>query len=244
MRRPTDLPRPDGDRAWVEARVLRGGDLLLYGRLQQEFEALEPGVLWKEIRSAAEPYLEGGDGRTRALHACIDRTLEALIARDARFGYPPPFCHKGCANCCHELVYCTPEEAAGIVSFCRERGLSIDRARLRRQLDHIGFDSDGNHTGETTWNDQAAEDQACVFLSPVDRTCLVWPVRPSVCRVHLAEGTDRFCAPHNGQENPNAQGIDYIELDFLLSAVFTLHRDTIRKTMGRLLLDLGAGECR
>jgi hypothetical protein len=41
--------------------------------------------------------------------------------------------------------------------------------------------------------------------------------------------------------NPKALGISYIELSYILSAIFTIHRDSIRKTMGRLLLDLKAG---
>jgi hypothetical protein len=44
--------------------------------------------------------------------------------------------------------------------------------------------------------------------------------------------------PHNGQINPKACGINYIELSYILSAIFTIHRDSIKKTMGRLLLNL------
>lgn len=235
------VPGPDPHRAWVERHVIGEGDLLLYGRLEYELEELDPEGFWEALREAAEPYVEGGPGRTQALHTRIDRTLEALVARDQRFGYPPPFCHKGCANCCHEMVYCTPEEAEGILTFCLEQGLVIDHAKLARQLAYVAFDAAGNHTGATTWNDQPLEDQSCVFLSPTERACTIWPVRPAVCRVHLAEGTDAFCRPHNGVENPEARGIDYIELDYLLSAVFTVHRRTIRRTMGRLLLDLANG---
>jgi hypothetical protein len=56
--------------------------------------------------------------------------------------------------------------------------------------------------------------------------------------VHLAERTDEYCMPHNGQINPKACGINYIELSYILSAIFTIHRDSIKKTMGRLLLNL------
>ncbi len=75
-------------------------------------------------------------------------------------------------------------------------------------------------------------------LDKADGSCAIWPARPLVCRVHLAERTDEYCMPHNGQENPKAYGINYIELSYILSAIFTIHRDSIKKTMGRLLLEL------
>ncbi len=232
--------RPPGnpDRAWLEARLPRAADLLVYGRLADELDELAPETLWRELRAAAEPYLAGGPERTASLHRRVDALLDALTARDQRFGYPPPFCHKGCCNCCHEVVYCTSEEAAGIHRHCRAAGIAIDYPRLERQLRHLETDADQDHTGATTWNDQPGPDQACAFLDPRDGSCTIWPVRPLVCRVHLAEETDAHCRPHNGREDPAAKGISYLEVSYLLSAVFTIHRDSIRKTLGRLLLDL------
>ena len=235
-------PDPDENRRWLQEHVLGEGDLLLYGRLSEEFQDLPAETLWRELRTAAERYLAGGPDRAEACHRLMDATQEALIARDQRFGYPPPFCHKGCCNCCHELVYCTSEEARLIHGHCRAAGIAIDRAKLERQLRHVETDEHLDHTGATTWNDQPAADQACVFLDPADGSCAIWPVRPMVCRAHLAEGTDAHCRPHNGQVDPEAIGIDYPELGYILSAVFTIHRDSIKQTMGRLLLELSREE--
>jgi len=231
----------NGDRAWMEEHVLGTRDLLLYGRLLEELDQIPAEEIWKELRAAAEPYLASGPDRTAILHEQVDALIEALVARDQRFGYPPPFCHKGCSNCCHELVYCTDEEARAIHDHCLTAGIAIDQARIVRQLRHVATDERLDHTGATTWNDQPEADQACVFLDPADGACTIWPVRPLVCRAHLAEQTDQHCRPHNGQVNPKALGISYIELSYILSAIFTIHRDSIRKTMGRLLLDLKAG---
>jgi len=63
-------------------------------------------------------------------------------------------------------------------------------------------------------------------------------VRPLVCRAQLAEGTDAHCRPRNGVPDPEAVAISYPEVDCQISAVFTIHRDSVKKTMGRLLLDL------
>ena len=229
-------PAPAGDRRWVEEQLLGAGDLLVYGRLAEELEETPPAEIWKQLRAIAEPYLAGGADRTERIHQLVDETIDALVARDQRFGYPPPFCHKGCCNCCHELVYCTADEARLIHDHCQATGLAIDLAKLERQLRHVATDAQGDHTGATTWNDQEEADQACVFLDPQTGACRIWPVRPMVCRVHLAEGTDAHCRPHNGQVDPEVRGIDYLELSYILTALFTIHRDSIKKTMGRLLL--------
>jgi Fe-S-cluster containining protein len=235
---PARTAAKDPNRAWVEAQVLGDGDLLAYGRLAEEIDDLAPEVLWQELRAAAERYLAGGPERTTQSHQRVDATLEALIARDQRFGYPPPFCHKGCSNCCHELVYCTSEEALGIHRHCQAAGIAIDHGKLRRQLRYLETDAQGDHTGVTRWNDQDPADQSCVFLDPADGSCRIWQVRPLVCRVHLAEHSDRHCRPHNGVENPEARAISYLEVGYILSAIFTIHQDSIKRTMGRLLLDL------
>jgi Fe-S-cluster containining protein len=227
----------NADRKWVETHILHDGDIQFYGNLLREIEGIGADAFWKEFRRIAQEYLTAGHQGTQMFHALVDATIERLVERDRRYGYPPPFCHKGCDNCCHELVYCTSAEAKGIQEFCQLKSIPIDHEKLQRQLDSVVFDSAGNHSGATTWNDQPRGDQSCIFLDPQEKCCQIWPVRPLVCRVHLAEGSDEFCTPHNGQENAQAKGINYVELSYILSVVFTLHQDSIRKTMGRLLLN-------
>jgi Fe-S-cluster containining protein len=227
----------NSERQWVEEHVLKGGDLLAYGRLLDELEQLSPDELWRELRTAASAYLADGDERTRLVHQRVDNLIDALTARDQRYGYPPPYCHRGCANCCHEVVYCTADEARGIHQHCAQEGIPIAYAKLLRQLEHVAADTNLDHTGVTTWSEQAQADQSCIFLAE-DLSCVIWPVRPLVCRTHLAEQTDRHCRPYNGVADPEAIGINYLEVSYILSAVFTLHRDSIRKSLGRLLLEL------
>lgn len=224
-------------RKWVEDHVMGDGDMLFYGNLYDELEEAGADVFWEELKRAAAPYAAGGGDRARAAQARVDDIIRTLLARDARFGYPAPFCHKGCANCCRQLVYCTGEEARAIHAHCREHGIAIDYARLERQLRYVDFDAAGDHTGATTWDDQPDADRSCAFLGP-DRSCAIWLVRPLVCRAQLAEGTDAHCAPHNGVPDPEAAGISYVEVNYLISAIFTIHRASVKKTLGRLLLDL------
>lgn len=226
------------DRAWVHEHVLGEGGMQLYGCLSQLYEEIAPEEFWPKLRRVAEIYLSAGPERARITQEMVDTQIEALVARDVRYGYAAPFCHEGCCACCHEPVYCTDEEARLLQTFCAERGLVIDGDKLRRQLSFLGLDEEGLHTGESRWNDQPRADQSCVFLDAAKGSCRVWPVRPLVCRAHLAEGSSEFCAPHNGEINARASGIDYIELSYILSVVFTLHRNSIRKTLGGLLLEL------
>jgi hypothetical protein len=228
----------NADRRWMEDHVTQNGDMLLYGNLHDEMDTISSDVIWKEFRRIAEAYLGGGNDRTRILHEMVDQTIESLIERDKRFGYAPPFCHKGCCHCCHELVYCTSEEAACIHEYCVKNDFEIDYGKLLRQLDYIEFDNSMDHTGVTTLNDQNKDDHSFIFLNRIDKCCTIWAVRPLVFRAHLAEDTNEYCAPHNGVENPNSRGINYIELSYILSVIFTIHRDSIKRTMGRLLLDL------
>jgi Fe-S-cluster containining protein len=202
----------------------------------EDLEELDPATFWGDFRRLAEAYLGHGPGRTQAWHERIDRLLEQLIERDQRYGYPPPFCSKGCCNCCHEPVYCTGEEAGEILEHCRREGIAIDAAKLERQLAWLEVDGARDHTGTTRWNDQPEADQSCVFLDPAEGACRIWQVRPFVCRVHLAEGTGDYCRPRNGVPDPRARGISYPEWSYVLSVIFTIHQDSIRKSLGRLLL--------
>ncbi len=223
------------DQKWVEKEVLQGKDILFYGTLAEDFSNIPPEEFWKEFRTQLENYLKTPNNRSDIFHQLIDQKLEELIARDKRYGYPPPYCHKGCANCCHEIVYCTSEEAELILKYCQENKIEIDYQKIERQLKTVEFDDEGNHSGITTWNDQSEEDQACIFLNPQEKSCKIWAVRPFVCRVHLAEETDLYCRPYNGDPHPQAKGISYPEWSYILSAIFTIHQDSIKKTMVQLL---------
>lgn len=226
------------DQEWLEKNILKGGDLFFYGNLYDEVSNISAEVFWKELRTISENYLAAGKERSQIFHQIIDEKLAALIERDKRYGYPPPYCHKGCCNCCHEVIYCTDEEAEAIHKYCQENKISIDYEKIKRQLTHIEVDQKNDHTGITTWNDQKEEDQSCVFLDKTDGACKVWQERPFVCRVHLAEKTNQYCRPHNGEANPNACGINYPEWSYILTSIFTIHKESIKKTMGRLLFTL------
>ncbi len=225
------------NKQWVETNVLNNGNFIFYGTLYNELPHISSATFWGEIRKIAEQYLFAKTNRTVIFHERINEQLDSLVKKEVAQGYPPPFCHKGCCNCCYEPVLCTDEEAREITVFCNENDIQIDYDKVKRQLEYIVVDDDYNFTGETNWSTQHEDDQACVFLNQQDNSCRIWQVRPFVCRVHLAEETDRYCRPHNGIPNQNAKAINYLEWSYILTTIFTIHKDSISKTMGRLLLN-------
>lgn len=230
-------PSLNPDQDWMEKHILKGGDIFFYGSLYEEMKTIPLEEFWRKFREVSESYLKAGENRSQIFHELINKQLDALIERDKRFGHPAPFCHKGCCDCCHEVIYCTDEEAQLIKSYCQEKGIEIDAEKIKRQLKYVELDENLDHTGVTTWNDQKLEDQSCVFLDKTNGACKIWDVRPFVCRVHLAEDTNKYCKPHNGLTNPLARGINYPEWSYVLTAIFTIHKNSIKKTLGRLLLD-------
>lgn len=221
----------------MDINILQGRYPDLYGFLILMDHKIPAEEIWDQLKLWSEQYLEFGENRTRICHRIIDKIIEYQMEIDRQDGYPPCFCHKGCSNCCYQPVACTDEEAKLIYKYCAENKIEIDFDKIERQRKFIEFDSSNNFTGRTNWDDQPEGDQACIFLNKDDQTCVIWDVRPFVCRVHLAEKTDIYCRSINGVPNPEAIGIHYPECSYILSAIFSIHHDSIGKMMGQLLLD-------
>ena len=193
---------------WMDKKILKGRYPDLYGFLILVDHNIPAEEIWDQLRFWSEQYIDFGEDRTRLCHRIIDETIEYQAEADRREGFRPAFCHKGCSNCCYQPVACTDEEARLIYRFCSEYEIDIDYKKLERQQAFIEFDSDNNFTGRTTWNNQPEEDQACVFLDRLDETCRIWQMRPFVCRVHLAEKTDRHC---RSQKLPSVLRFHFME---------------------------------
>jgi hypothetical protein len=222
---------------WMDKNILKGRYPDLYGFLVLVDHNIPAEEIWNQLQFWSEQYLDFGENRTRICHKIIDETIENQVEIDIQGGFRSYYCHKGCSNCCYQPVACTDEEAQFIFKYCMENKIHINFKKLEIQQRYMKFDSCNNFTGITTWNDQVEEDQACIFLDTNDAICKIWEVRPFVCRVHLAEKTDKFCKSFNGVPDPNACGIHYPVCSYILSTIFTIHHDSIGKMMNRLLLN-------
>lgn len=223
---------------WMDKNILKGRYPDLYGFLILVDHDIPAAEIWDRLRFWSEQYLQFEGNRTGEFQRIIDREIVSGIEKDVGEGFRPPFCHKGCSGCCYQPVACTDEEAELIYKYCADNAIRIDFNRLERQCKFMEFDPCNNFTGVTTWDDQAGEDSACVFLDKSAETCMIWEVRPFVCRVHLAEKTNMYCRSIDGVPDSRAAGIHYPECSYILSSIFTIHHDSIGKMMGRLLLDL------
>jgi Fe-S-cluster containining protein len=222
---------------WMDKNILKGDYPNLYGYLILVGHEIPPDEIWNQLRFWSEEYLSFGENRTQICHRIIDEAIEYQVELDKQEGYRPYFCSRGCSNCCYQPVACTDEEAQLIYRYCSDNNITIDFEKIERQQKYIKFDSNNNFYGRTTWDDQPAEDQSCIFLNKNDQSCIIWSVRPFVCRVHLAEKTDEFCRSVNGVPNPQASGIHYPITSYILSSIFTIHSDSVGKMMGRLLMN-------
>ncbi|HNX58249.1 MAG TPA: SEC-C metal-binding domain-containing protein [Spirochaetota bacterium] len=223
---------------WMDENVLHGRYPDLHGFLVLVDHDIPADEIWDQLAYWSRRYLECSVDRSRHFHEIIDEMIERQMRLDIDEGFAPAFCHKGCSRCCYQPVACTDDEARLISEFCLDRGIAIDYDRILRQSSHIIFDNDDNFTGETTWDDQPASDRGCVFLDEKDGSCTIWEVRPFVCRVHLAAETDTYCGTNNGAVDSRAEGIHYSDCSYLLSAVFSIHHDSIGRMMNRLLSDI------
>ena len=226
----------------MDTRVLKGRYPDLYGFLVLVDHEIPASEIWNRLKFWTECYLEAGEDRTVHFHRLFDEEVARLLEADRREGYPPPFCRRGCSNCCCQPVACTDEEARLIHAYCAEHEVPIDYAKLERQLRFMEFDRNDDFTGAPSWDDQPEGDRRCVFLHPDESYCMIWEARPFVCRNQLAEATDEFCAPKRGTPDPRAVAIQYAECSYILSAVFTVHHGSAGKMMARLLPDLKCGE--
>lgn len=220
---------------WMDERILNGRYPDLYGFLILVDHDVAPDEIWEQLKYWSERYIDCTVDRSRKFHRIIDEAIEHQSDIDRADGYPSYFCHKGCSKCCYQPVACTDDEAQLINEFCAEHGIPVDHDKLERQRQFMEFDSDGNFTGNMTWDNQPEEDRACVFLDESAHTCMIWEVRPFVCRVHLAEETDMYCRSTNGVIDTRARGIHYPICSYILSAVFTIHHDSVGKMLHNLL---------
>jgi Fe-S-cluster containining protein len=125
-------------------------------------------------------------GIAAGIHDIVDRDIGDTMRSQQGANVT---CRKGCSHCCHMHVGITRPEAALLLAYAEDQGVTIDWDRVRRQSKF----SDPNEWVER----QPFEDTACVFLG-ADGTCQVYEHRPTACRKHLALSDPALCDLKNG----------------------------------------------
>jgi len=154
------------------------------------------------------------------LHSVIDDRIADMRAKSVMGRHIQ--CRKGCAACCHMSVDVFPQEAALLHRIAQEKGIKLDRDKLKRQAEK----------DSATWRHLAPEDQACPFLSE-DRACRVHEHRPAACRKHHVKTDPDLC---DSMKHPGAQvGMVFdIEAEIIASAAMTTYGVG---TMAQMLLE-------
>ncbi|HPR31524.1 MAG TPA: hypothetical protein PLK12_05500 [Prolixibacteraceae bacterium] len=140
----------------------------------------------------------------------MDQQLEANIIQKFRNIYREadsvmqtlrPVCRKGCSWCCYQLIELLNWEAPILIDYLKKNKHRPIFAEVRNNLSewfrfcHHTCASQSELTLDEAFQhlpaEQARKRIPCPFL--VDRCCVVYPVRPLSCRLHISRISSRIC---------------------------------------------------
>jgi len=139
----------------------------------------------------------------------ITRAYQIIDALAAEVG-KVALCKQGCSHCCYQSVLIPLWEARRIAKFSG------------RKINHIaGFGHD-NDTPEQLRDRHCGT--SCPFLT--NGNCMVYPVRPFVCRLHLSVDNDVFVCDIQGNPGAPVAYYDFEGWKKLMTMMF-LQKSTI-----------------
>ncbi len=169
-------------------------------RLQRVALALADAITAREEgKTVRLPVLQRSDaaGLTHIMHAQLD---EAIADRDTQLGSRLA-CHKGCDACCRAAVVVTEGEAIAVAEYLKEPAHAAARARFEHAYptwrDSVGELVD-NASDDPAWADEVRKRDAMCALNH-EGACMVYPVRPSLCRKVHALDTNQYCNDLTGE---------------------------------------------
>jgi Fe-S-cluster containining protein len=139
--------------------------------------------------------------------ACYDRLIDFVLSYTGTV--PRIQCHKGCCNCCVDLVRgITAPEIINIYHFVRpwpdvreifeylrdlaERFMEMLASRLRRGEQEFGGEDPRVQEAHVEFN---RLNQPCAFLDRQTGCCRIYPVRPIACRYFFSLDPPEMCTP-------------------------------------------------
>lgn len=134
--------------------------------------------------------------RLTLLHDQVDGMVEDRIRNTKMPEGLSVSCRKGCAHCCELLTTIAPYEAIPMVEYFVNRyGFAAFQAlkpRIFEQSKRLLEDDCGV---DSWWEER----RTCVFLD-ADKTCSVYPVRPSSCRTLVVVTPAEQCGTRGGNQ--------------------------------------------
>ena len=144
----------------------------------------------------------------------IDESIEETIIEKIS-------CKKGCFFCCRTNVVVTDDEAALLLAYAKDEGITIDWDLVERQSKH----------DHKSWKDQPLADQRCPFLSDKGE-CKVYEFRPSVCRKLFVTTEPKYCDTEKFP-GKKVKRLTITDPEIIVSAIWNA---TECGTMGKMLM--------
>lgn len=166
-------------------------------RLQRVALALADAITAREEgKQVRLPVLQRSDaaGLTSIMHAQLD---DVIAQRDAYLG-DRLACRKGCDACCRAAVVVTEGEAIAVAEWLSQPEHADARARFEHAYpkwrDALGelVDRPVDDQEDLAWSAAVRERDVMCALNH-EGACLVYPVRPSLCRKAHALDTSEHC---------------------------------------------------
>lgn len=125
---------------------------------------------------------------------------------------------KGCSFCCHIQVVCTMAEAKTIVEYCKQKGIAIDKQKIKKQ----------SKINKEDW--LFSTHKRCAFLDD-QGSCKIYDVRPIACRIHNSVSPVEMC---DTDKSVSANVASYVEAN-VYSATAALAEETGIDSMTKLI---------
>lgn len=141
------------------------------------------------------------------------KAIDELNSREIGKLKRPLSCKKGCSSCCCIAVTCTNPEAKLALDTAKEKGLVIDKTRLKQQF-IMGQD-------DTSFVNMDPDVKPCVFLQD-NGECGIYEVRPMSCRNYFVVSDPFLC---NTDLNPDGEAEVFVGYDSGL--ILSVYRSAI-----------------
>jgi len=176
--------------------------------------------------------IHAGNYRATVLHREIDTRLNQNVPEITK----PITCKKGCAFCCHRMVFVNADEADLLTTKLEQlEGGKISNKTIAK-LENITkaySDSDTKKFWKLPYHQSR-----CIFLD-TDNTCKVYESRPASCRLKLVTSPAENCSKEKSRERGNViQNYYNLPIEVYNSAATILHKDNYTAMPHALLREI------
>lgn len=172
------------------------------GRIMNLFETWNFDTDFKEV--GADIPVTPIENFVTGVYSSVDESTAGTLDRlRTEAGIIPP-CKPGCCHCCRYHILTNIAEAHTLAKYVKRKlsAIQIDDLRTRTRKWHEWDNSrPGRYpsAGIDARTDLSGYDPCCPLL--VDGACIVYPVRPVVCRTHFVCSSPLYCRAANDPES-------------------------------------------